>query len=225
MCGIAGVMRHDGAITPDPSAALSDALAHRGPDGHGAWRSAARDVVLVHRRLAIIDPGPSGAQPMATADGRHHIVFNGEVYNYRELRRSLEARGERFTTGSDTEVLLRLLVCDGPAALAQVRGMFALGWWDDEARALVLARDRFGIKPLYVTTAESSIAFASEVHALVSSGLVARTIDPAGVLGFLEWGTVPPSLTYVTGVESLQPGSWLRWSLDGVPIRQRFADA
>jgi asparagine synthase (glutamine-hydrolysing) len=224
MCGIAGVVRRDGAVTPDPSAALGAALAHRGPDGRGAWRAAAQDAVLVHTRLAIIDPGPSGAQPMATPDGRHRIVFNGEIYNYRELRRSLEARGEQFATGSDTEVLLRLLACDGPAALAQVRGMFAFGWWDAGARALVLARDRFGIKPLYVAAGDRSIAFASEIHALVASGLVERAIDPAGVLGFLEWGTVPPSLTYVAGVESLAPGSWMRWSQDGACTRRAFAD-
>ena len=151
-------------------------------------------------------------------------MFNGEIYNYRDLRRSLEARGERFTTGSDTEVLLRLLACDGPAALAQVRGMFALAWWDAEARALVLARDRFGIKPLYVAATDRSIAFASEIHALVSSGLVERAIDPAGVLGFLAWGTVPPPLTYVAGVESLAPGSWLRWSHGGAACRQTYAD-
>ena len=137
MCGIAGVVRRDGAIAADPSAALTAALAHRGPDGRGVWRSPARDTLLVHTRLAIIDPGPSGAQPMATPDGRHHIVFNGEVFNYRELRRSLESRGERFTTGSDTEV------CCGcwratPAGVAGVRGMFALAWWDEATRTLVL---------------------------------------------------------------------------------------
>jgi asparagine synthase (glutamine-hydrolysing) len=224
MCGIAGVVRRDGAIAPDPSAALGAALAHRGPDGRGVWRAAAHDALLVHTRLAIIDPGPSGAQPMASADGRHRIVFNGEVYNYRELRQLLDRRGERFTTGSDTEVLLRLLALDGAAALAQVRGMFALAWWDAESRALVLARDRFGIKPLYVTATERSIAFASEIHALVSSGLVERAIDPAGVLGFLAWGTVPPSLTYLAGVESLPAGSWLRWSQDGSCSRHAFAD-
>ncbi len=224
MCGIAGVVRQCGAITPDPSAALGAALAHRGPDGRGVWRAPAEDVVLVHTRLAIIDPGPSGAQPMASPDGRHRLIFNGEVYNYRELRRSLEARGERFFTGSDTEVLLRLLACDGPGALAQVRGMFALAWWDSEARALLLARDRFGIKPLYVAATDRAIAFASEIHALVSAGLVERAIDPAGVLGFLAWGTVPPSLTYLAGVESLAPGSWLRWSQDGGRAQQRFAD-
>jgi acyl-CoA synthetase (AMP-forming)/AMP-acid ligase II len=118
------------------------------------------DVLLVHRRLAIIDPGPDGAQPMATPDGRHHIVFNGEVYNYRELRCELESRGERFSTASDTEVLLRLIVRDGPAALARVRGMFAFACWDTHDRALFMARDRFGIKPLeaYDCTELTSIA-------------------------------------------------------------------
>ena len=224
MCGIAGVARSSGHMAPDPSAALTAALAHRGPDGCGVWQSAGGDAVLVHTRLAIIDPGPSGAQPMATPDGRHRIVFNGEVYNYRDLRRSLESRGERFTTASDTEVLLRLLASEGPAALERVRGMFALAWWDDDSHALVLARDRFGIKPLYVAPTDRSIAFASEINALVSAGLVDRRIDPAGVLGFLAWGTVPASLTYLSGVESLPPGSWMRWTRDGVCARQDFAD-
>ena len=224
MCGIAGVVRQDGAIAPDAGAALGAALAHRGPDGHGMWRSPAQGALLVHTRLAIIDPGPSGAQPMAGGGGRHQIVFNGEVYNYRELRRALEARGERFATSSDTEVLLRLLVLDGPAALAQVRGMFALAWWDDETRAVVLARDRFGIKPLYVAATDRAVAFASEIQALVAARLVERAIDPAGVLGFLAWGTVPPSLTYLAGVDSLRPGSWLRWSQDGSRAEGTFAD-
>jgi asparagine synthase (glutamine-hydrolysing) len=224
MCGIAGVVRPSGPAAPDPSAALVAALAHRGPDGRGVWQSPHGDALLVHTRLAIIDPGPSGAQPMATPDGRHRIVFNGEIYNYRELRQSLESRGERFATGSDTEVLLRLLARDGPAALARIRGMFALAWWDDDAHALVLARDRFGIKPLYVAATDRSIAFASEIHALVSSGLVDRTIDPAGVLGFLCWGTVPASLTYLSGVESLSPGSWMRWRLNGDGSRGTFVD-
>src|SRR5256885_7382659 len=144
MCGIAGIVRPDGGIAAGTAASLDAALAHRGPDGRGAWRSPEGDALLVHRRLAIIDPGPSGAQPMATPDGRHHIVFNGEIYNYRELRRDLESHGERFSTASDTEVLLRLIVRDGPPALARVRGMFALACWDSRDRVLLMARDRFG---------------------------------------------------------------------------------
>lgn len=223
MCGLAGLVRRDGPIASDPSPALGAALAHRGPDGHGVWHSPARDVVLVHRRLAIIDPGPAGAQPMSTPDGRHRIVFNGEVYNHRELRRRLEDRGETFSTCSDTEVLLRLLVCDGPSALARVRGMFAFAWWDEHERALLVARDRFGIKPLYIAATPDSVAFASEIRALLSSGLVSRTIDPAGVRAYLAWGSVPPSLTWAAGVESLPPGTWRRWRPDSRHEAQRFA--
>jgi asparagine synthase (glutamine-hydrolysing) len=225
MCGIAGLMRRDGSIDSDPSPALSAALAHRGPDGHGVWWSPAHDVVLVHRRLAIIDPTPSGAQPMSTTDGRHHIVFNGEVYNYRELRRSLERRGATFATSGDTEVLLQLLALDGPPALARVRGMFAFAWWDALERTLVVARDRFGIKPLYVAASGDTVAFASEVNTLVSSGLAPRTVDPAGVLAYLAWGSVPPSLTWVSGVESVPPGGWRRWHPNGVHQQGWFASA
>jgi asparagine synthase (glutamine-hydrolysing) len=224
MCGIAGVVRRDGAIAAGTAGALDRALAHRGPDGCGAWRSPDGEALLVHRRLAIIDPGPSGAQPMATPDGAHHIVFNGEIYNFRELRRGLEARGERFATGSDTEVLLRLLVCDGVASLQRLRGMFAFGWWDAAARTLRVARDRFGIKPLYLAECGGSIAFASEAQALLDARLVDRVVDPAGVLAYLSWGSVPPSLTWIDGVASLAPGTWMRWSADGGRAQGVFAD-
>src|SRR5262245_788008 len=224
MCGIAGVVEGDGTVASDTAAALDRTLAHRGPDGCGVWRSADGDVLLVHRRLAIIDPGPTGAQPMETADGRHRIVFNGEIYNYRELRRELEARGERFATASDTEVLLRLLSRDGVAALPRLRGMFAFGWWDSEARALVVARDRFGIKPLYVADRQRSMAFASETRALLDTHLVDRVVDPAAVLAYLSWGSVAPTLTWIDGIESLAPGTWLRWSADGRRERGAFAD-
>jgi len=226
MCGIAGVVTTGRPIADRPVVArqLADALAHRGPDGEGLWASGADDVLLVHRRLAIIDPGSDGAQPMVTRDGRHRLVFNGEVYNFRELRLDLEARGERFSTSSDTEVLLRLLVLDGPAALSRVRGMFALGWWDAAERALVLARDRFGIKPLYVAAVADQLSFASELCALRAARLIGGAPSPAGVLGFLSWGSVIPPLTWQKGAEMLAPGAWRRWR-DGSTERCTFADA
>jgi asparagine synthase (glutamine-hydrolysing) len=226
MCGIAGVVT-SGRPVGDPADVarrLLAALAHRGPDGEGAWTSPAGDVLLVHRRLAIIDPGPDGAQPMASQDGRYQIVFNGEIYNYRELRREAEARGERFTTASDTEVLLHVIAHDGPAGLARLRGMFAFACWDAVERSLLMARDRFGIKPLYIVTSGDRVAWASELAALRAARLVGGETSPAGVLGFLAWGSVIPPLTWQRGAEMLPPGAWCRWR-DGGIERGVFADA
>ena len=228
MCGIAGVVGRGERVSASPSSLaerLGGALAHRGPDDCGVWRSPDDDVLLVHRRLAIIDPGPSGAQPMVTPDGRHRLVFNGEVYNYRELRSDLESRGERFVTMSDTEVLLRLMAREGPAALTRVRGMFALACWDDRERVVLLARDRFGIKPLYVAASPSRLAFASELGALRKARLVDSTPAPEGVLGFLTWGSVPPPLTWLRDARMLAPGSWLEWRQNGSERRGTFADS
>jgi len=229
MCGIAGVVNFEGPLG-DVSAltrAFDSALSHRGPDGAGSWTvpGAAPGVLLVHRRLAIIGPGPGGSQPASTPDGRHHIVFNGEIYNYRALRSELESRGERFSTASDTEVLLRLLACDGPAALARARGMFAVACWDARERSLLVARDRFGIKPLYIAANARTLAFASELGALRAAGLAGDAVSTAGVLAFLEWGSVPPPLTWMRGVEMLPPGTWARWTAGvSTPTRGVFAD-
>jgi asparagine synthase (glutamine-hydrolysing) len=227
MCGIAGVARRDGSPITDPNALaaiFSAALAHRGPDGSGVWTAPDADVLLVHRRLAIIDLSADAAQPMMI-DGRHVMVFNGEVYNYRELRAELEGRGVRFRTASDTEVLLRLIATEGPDALARVRGMFALAYWNGSEQSLLLARDRFGIKPLYVAAAPGSIAFASELQALRSARLVERRPSPSAVLAFLSWGSVPPPLAWNDGAEMLPPGSWFQWGRDGRERRGRFADS
>jgi asparagine synthase (glutamine-hydrolysing) len=229
MCGIAGVVDYERPTDVSVLAARLDAaLAHRGPDGAGLWTSpphGAPSVLLVHRRLAIIDPGPGGAQPMSTLDGRHHIVFNGEIYNYRALKADLEARGERFSTGSDTEVLLRLLALDGPTCLARLRGMFAFACWDSTECSLLVARDRFGIKPLYVAASGARVAFASELGALYAAGIVDRTPSTAGILAFLEWGSIPAPLTWTRGVEMLPPGTWRQWMTTGsASTKGVFAD-
>jgi asparagine synthase (glutamine-hydrolysing) len=228
MCGIAGVVQRDGPLPGDVSAlaaTLGRALAHRGRDGAGTWQAPGGNVLLVHRRLAIINPGPGGAQPMSTPDGRFHMVFNGEVYNYRALRAALQSHGERFVTGSDTEVLLRLVARSGAARLSEVRGMFALACWDAVEQSLFVARDRFGIKPLYIAAGPRHIAFASEVGALRAAHLGGGETSAAGVLAFLEWGSVPPPLTWQRGVEMLEPGTWRRWRLDRREERGVFADA
>jgi asparagine synthase (glutamine-hydrolysing) len=225
MCGIGGVFGWGIGGDFDATqvaAALNAALAHRGPDGEGTFVD--RAVVLAHRRLAIIDPTPAGRQPMTTPDGRYTIVFNGEIYNYREIRLDLERAGVRFRTSSDTEVLLALVVREGVCALSRARGMFALGLWDGSARTLTVARDRFAIKPLYVAVQPGRVAFASEIGALRRACLVERDVCPAGVLAFLAWSYIPQPLTWLTNVESLSPGTWARWREGGCVERGTFAD-
>jgi asparagine synthase (glutamine-hydrolysing) len=223
MCGLAGVVSFTGARPDEALApALSRALAHRGPDGEGVYAS--DRVLLVHRRLAIIAPGASAAQPMASPDARHRLAFNGEVYNHRELRVELESRGEIFSTASDTEVLLRLLVREGPAGLMRIRGMFALALWDERERTLLLARDRFGIKPLYLSSDPGRVVFASEIGALRRAGLVPRRISAAGVLAYLHWASIPAPLTWLDGVEALQPATWRRYGADGTWTEGAYAD-
>ena len=225
MCGIAGAFSWSEASAFDATRTAADlcsALAHRGPDGEGTFTS--RGVLLVHRRLAIIDRTAGGRQPMTTPDGRYSIVYNGEIYNYRELRADLERAGVRFTSASDTEVLLALIVRDGITALNRARGMFALALWDGVARTLTVARDRFGIKPLYVAAGDGRVAFASEIAALRRASLVDREVSPAGVLAFLAWSYIPSPLTWLQGVESLTPGAWKRWHDGGHEESGTFAD-
>jgi len=225
MCGIGGVFTWSDSAGIDVTRTAADlgaALAHRGPDGEGTFVDG--DVLLVHRRLAVIDPTPGGRQPMRTPDGRYTIVFNGEIYNYRDLRADLARAGVPFTTASDTEVLLALIVRDGIAALGRARGMFALAVWDSEAHTLTVARDRFGIKPLYLAASPGRVAFASEVAALRRAELVEREVSPAGVLAFLAWGYVPSPLTWLNGVEHLPPGTWRTWRADGSDQSGAFAD-
>jgi len=180
----------------------------RGPDAEGLWTSAG--VVLGHRRLAILDLDARANQPMVSTDGRYAIVFNGEIYNYRELRRELEADGVASRTTSDTEVLLNLFAREGERMLPRLRGMFALAIWDTQSRELFLARDPYGIKPLYYTRTRHGLVFASQVKALLASGLVSVEREPAGLVGFYLWGSVPEPWTLYRDIFALPAGHWLR---------------
>ncbi len=212
MCGIAGVYP-DGRQTQErvreAVSAMCERMASRGPDALGLLALGEGAPVLGHRRLSIIDPTPRSNQPLSSADGRHAIVFNGEIYNYRELRRRLALLGDAFQTSGDTEVLLALYRRHGPAMLSQLRGMFALAIWDGAERSLFLARDPYGIKPLYFAESGAGFAFASQVKALVHSGLVSTELSAAGLAGFYLWGSVPEPWTIHRHVQPLPAGHYL----------------
>lgn len=223
MCGINGILRlSDGAPAIDRGELVRtrDAMAARGPDGAGAWTSSDGRVALASRRLAILDLSAAGAQPMASEDGRYHIVINGEIYNFAELRRELEGEGVRFRSHSDTEVVLSLYAREGAALLGRLRGMFGLAIWDGREKTLLLARDPLGIKPLYYATEGGCLRFASQVKALEAGGAVPREVDPAGLAGFLLWGSVPEPLTIRRAVRALPAGHFLVIQ-DGVPGEPR----
>src|SRR6267143_2541548 len=216
MCGIAGILGRIDDRNRDALQRMSDAMIHRGPDGHGTWESPPDPrgfgALLAHRRLAILDLSPAGAQPMTDPVTGHVIVFNGEIYNFRELRDRLEASGQRFQSSGDTAVLLRAVATQGPDAVASLRGMFALACWDPQRRQLLLARDPLGIKPLYVArcpdpSGEWSLVFASEMRALLAAGLLGKTRLLPEAAASVAWnGFVVGPHTAVAGVESLWPG-------------------
>jgi len=215
MCGIAGIVKlRGGAVTLAEIEKLTNQMSHRGPDGTGCWFNADRNVALGHRRLAIIDPGQGGYQPMVSADGRHIIVFNGEIYNFIELRAELEASGIHFRTRSDTEVILAAWQQWKEGMLLRFNGMWALAIFDTESNDLFLARDRFGIKPLLYTMSPDHFAFASEQRALVRSGLIDSCIDldVARRLLFDAFSVEGSSRSLYRNICRLQAGhfAWLR---------------
>ncbi len=203
MCGICGIARARGAAPPDQLAAMSATLVHRGPDSDGTF--AEGSVGLAARRLAIIDLA-TGDQPIANEDGRITVVQNGELYNYRELRHELERAGHRFSTNGDTEVLVHLYEEHGERFPERLRGMFAVALWDSGRNRLVLARDRYGIKPLYYRESGDELAFASELRALPRG-----EIDLDALEAFLAFNSVPGPLTIFRDVRKLQPGHVLTW--------------
>ena len=209
MCGIAGLFHLDTAkpVEPQRVAAMTEAQAHRGPDGSGIWT--APGVGLGHRRLSIIDLA-GGAQPMLSADGVLAVSYNGEIYNFAEVRAELEGMGARFRTKSDTEVLLHGWTAWGPAVLGRLNGMFAIALYDARAQSLFLARDRLGVKPLhYVALADGSIGFASELKGLLAHPLLRRSPDLSAVEDFLALGYVPDDACLVSGVRKLGAGEYL----------------
>jgi asparagine synthase (glutamine-hydrolysing) len=202
MCGIAGVFYADARRPPEQSAlaAMGNGIAHRGPDAQGSW--AETGVGLVHRRLSIIDL-EGGDQPISNEDGSIVVVFNGEIYNFQELRTDLEGRGHRFSTRSDTEVLVHLYEETGPDLVERLRGMFAFAIWDRSRRRLVLARDRLGLKPLYVYRDSEKLVFGSEIKAILAYPGVPREIDHAGLEDYLAFGVVLGSRTIFRSIEKL----------------------
>jgi len=218
MCGIAGIFSYRNfalAVDAAELVRIREAMRSRGPDGAGVWIAEDGRVGLAHRRLAIIDVGESGAQPMEDVSGRLRIVFNGEIYNYQSLRADLEGRGYRFRSHSDTEVLLNLYAERGAGMLRLLRGMYAFAIWDAGDRRLFLARDPFGIKPLYYADTEGTLRFASQTKAILSGGVVAREPDPAGHVGFMLWGSVPEPYTLFKPIRALPPGSYMTVDRDG----------
>ena len=216
MCGFIAAF----SASPLADAPLRAALSRmqpRGPDGEGLWHEAG--AALGHRRLAILDLDPRAAQPMHSACGRYVIAFNGEIYNYRDLRAQLQGRGVVFRTTSDTEVILALFAAEGAAMLERLHGMFALVIWDRQARRAFLARDPYGIKPLYVATVADGVVLGSQVKALLATGRVDTAPDPRGQAGFWLLGSVPEPHTWYRDIRALGAGhcAWIEDGRMGTP--------
>lgn len=221
MCGIAGLISH----TPeDRIGAMLASIEHRGRDDDGVFVSDTftRDLkaCLGHRRLSIIDTSAAGHQPFSTADGRFCLTYNGEIYNYLDVRKELEAEGENFVTQCDTEVLIKAFRVWGVDCLDKLNGMFAFAVWDDREKTLILARDRVGLKPVYYAQAGDSFVFASEIKAILASGLIEAEIDPEGLDQFLSFLWPVPPHTLFKDVYQLPPAHFLTWKGGEIATRE-----
>lgn len=211
MCGVAGILNLDcRPVAPEMLRAMTDIIAHRGPDAEGHWIEG--QIGLGHRRLSIIDLSAAGHQPMQTPDGRYVISYNGEIYNFLELRKELEARGCRFRSRTDTEVLLQAFAVWGLAALNRLNGMFAFALWDRRDLRLTLARDRYGIKPLYYWSDGNAFLFASESKAFLPCPTYKAAVDPEGLLEYFTFQNFFTDRTLLAGVRTLPAGCHLTLS-------------
>ncbi len=220
MCGIVGALGAPDGGTVDWVERALVCLDHRGPDDRGLWRDPAGQAVLGHTRLAIFDLSEGGHQPMASADGKVHVVFNGEIYNHRSLRKELEADGMAFRSTSDTEVLLQAYRAWGERCLTRLNGMFAFVILDQAAGLALMARDRAGEKPLYYSLRSGTLTFASEVKALLCDPAQPRRLDMTGVNGFLAFGRSPPDQSLVQDIRKLEAGSALTFRLKDGHLRK-----
>ena len=216
MCGIFGIVGQNARVAPEVLERATQSLAHRGPDDSGTVllqesMPCSAEIGLGNRRLAILDLSPDGHQPMHDAETGNWIVYNGEIYNFRDVRGELEQAGAKFFSQSDTEVVLRAYARWGEECLAKFRGMFAVAIWDARRHRLFLARDPMGVKPLYYAQSGSYFLFASEVRTLLGTGLVPRRLDQAGLVNYLTFGSAYDPLTLVEGVHAVPPGSTLTW--------------
>jgi asparagine synthase (glutamine-hydrolysing) len=224
MCGVAGIYAYHYAANPvdrDELLRMREYMRLRGPDAEGTWYSQDLRVGLGHRRLSIIDLDPRSNQPMASVDGSVVISFNGEIYNYKALREKLEAQGCVFRTRSDTEVLLEMYRTRGENMFAELRGMYAFALWDASKGVLLLARDPYGIKPLYYADDGWTCRVASQVKALLAGGAVSRDPEPAGIVGFYLLGSVPEPHTLYQDIRAVPAGSYVRVDATGpaAPVR------
>ena len=228
MCGIAGLFNYSGEKGRELEAQLIAArerMAMRGPDGAGLWWNEDSRVGFAHRRLAIIDLDDRALQPMHLSERGLSIIFNGEIYNYRQLRAELERdHGTRFRTESDTEVLLALFDVHGAEMVRKLRGMFTLAIWDQKSERLFLARDPYGIKPLYYAVADGSFRFASQVKALLCFTDISREPEPAGMVGFQLWGSVPEPFTLYKAIRALPAGSRMFVDRSGAGEAESYAN-
>jgi asparagine synthase (glutamine-hydrolysing) len=223
VCGIAGIVAHRGIVAPDLLERMTHSLAHRGPDDSGTVivREESPEPVEVglgNRRLAILDLSPLGHQPMQDSETGNWIVYNGEIYNFREVRSNLEGEGVHFRSQSDTEVLLKAYGRWGEGCLTEFRGMFAFAIWDAGRHRLFVARDAMGIKPLYYSTQGKYFLFASELRTLLGTGLIQRRLDRSGLMNYLRFGSLYDPITLVEGVYVLPAGHFLTWEKGNLSV-------